>query len=211
MSKFPLKTLAIPIEPIKELRDTEKERVNPSYTNLLDFNGPLVPSVIYLWVLNSKHEIIIGIENPWRHPEAFGFDVSHPIDKELWRKIAAQLETTSDDPSAHTGFGHPTLAPAFTDSGIVNIGTAYLGGELRFEDDKWILNNRSGRYGRVREEDSDTIEQIQNTLMYVAHFFKQQGYAVLPKLFLKGPEKKLEILLTDETEDDAEFHYSLGF
>jgi hypothetical protein len=51
--------------------------------------------------------------------------------------------------------GHPTLAAWFTETGQASghAGFAYIGGELQFDkgSKQWMLNNKSGRFGRRDE------------------------------------------------------------
>lgn len=179
-----------PISPYK-LKSSEVGRINPAYSDVADINSEtLAPGVTYIWTLNQTGRLLIGLEKPWEHPEAFHIDTTTEEGLSQWAEIVKQLKQSSVESESHEGYGHPTLGASFTESGDVEVGEVFLGGELRFDDDKgfWVLNNRSGRYGRARETAPEAILQIQQTLEHVAKRFQAQGILVEPKLFRKEIE-----------------------
>jgi hypothetical protein len=137
-----------------KVKPHESGRLNSFYTNIT-LNGmksescKLVESVPYLWVYNDKEEIIIGVEDPLKYPQAF-VDPGIPIQKAAFDKIKPSL-------FAARKLGHPTLASHFDDKGaaLTDRGQAYIGGELICENGKWILNNVSGRYGKLKNKPKD--------------------------------------------------------
>lgn len=186
--------LTRPLSPSR-LKTTELGRINPAYTDVRNINAStLVPGVPYLWTLNESGQVLIGIEKPWEHPEAFHVDVTNEVDLQRWNMIVQQLQSATESES-HEGFGHPTLGASFTETGEADVGAAYLGGELHFDvaRNHWILDNRSGRYGRTRETEPQAIIQIQRTLEHVAKLFQAQGISIEPRLVLKESEKGLQV------------------
>ena len=59
-SKLEGADLTIPMLPEKPLSTTEKDRINPAYTELADLRcDALVPGVVYIWVLKANRSIVV--------------------------------------------------------------------------------------------------------------------------------------------------------
>jgi hypothetical protein len=137
-----------------KIKPHEAGRINLTYTDITESNSDFkpVPGVPYLWVVTSEladkkssdeKRIIVGVEEPWKYPQAMGFSKNDPIWKE---NIEKQLLENKGM------LGHPTLAAAFdSSSGEANLkeGKAFVGGELNFKNGHWELDNYSGRFGKV--------------------------------------------------------------
>lgn len=131
----------------------EPTRLNPAWTDLTanpirsaTFSFEPVQSVRYDWVLTSPElHLVVGLEKPWDHPEAFGFRGSEPV----WKRIAADMKASGRS-------GHPTLVCSFAAAGgerpgaIESTGLGLIGGELVYQNaGTWLINNNSGRFGVV--------------------------------------------------------------
>ena len=185
----------------QKIKTKEEGRVNPAYMNISDvghFNP--VAGVTYIWALNSEKKIIIGIQKPWEHPDAFNFDLKDSNQKKQWDDITDKLKMDSEDPSSLNsnpeGFGHPTIGAEFITegerSGGVHPGACYLGGELNYKNEQWVINNKSGRYGRKKELGLDNQKEIQHILLEVADEFQRMGIPVKPELILNDPDPQFE-------------------
>lgn len=146
------------------LREQEKNRLNPALINS-DALTELLPEIPYLWALNKDCELMIGIEKPWLYPQAFGFTENNA----LW----LQIKGFFIDVISTKGFGHPTLVPIFDQQGNVITGTnthcAYLGGEIYFHKNQWVVNNSSGRFGIKAGLWSVDKYTIYHSLQFVAN------------------------------------------
>ena len=147
-------------------------RLNPAWTDLTEspigsrtFSFEPVQSVRYDWVLTSPElHLVVGLEKPWEHPEAFGFRDGDP----RWERISAQLQVAGRT-------GHPTLVCSFApidgnpqaSAGIVeSTGLGLIGGELIYQNaGAWLINNNSGRFGVVKKLDANAkrsmLQQIE--------------------------------------------------
>lgn len=138
-----------------KIKPQEMERLNPAFTKLEDLKS-LVPGVPYLWVLDSQGNINIGIEEPWKYPQAFGFKG----DEQTWQQIKKNLIPNK--------IGHPSLTPVFDDKGKVITSTqtkvAYIGGEINYKNNTWLVSNYSGRYGAAKGKNSLEIQQLLNNV-----------------------------------------------
>ena len=112
--------------------------------------------VVFLWVLREDGKVIVGIEEPWRFPEAFDPSLKDPLEK-MKEYFEENKKFFEKDGSG----GHPTLAAWFADDGRSSCyaGAAYIGGELKFNKSsgKWELSNKSGRFGRIDEIIAKTV------------------------------------------------------
>ena len=117
--------------------------------------------VVFLWVLREDGKVIVGIEEPWRFPEAFASSLHDTLEK-MKEYFEENKKFFEKDGSG----GHPTLAAWFADDGTSSCyaGSAYIGGELKFNtiSGKWELSNKSGRFGRIDEirEGTVTLEEV---------------------------------------------------
>lgn len=142
----------------------EPTRLNPAWTDLTEsplgsptFSFNPVRTVRYDWVLTSPSlHLIVGLERPWDHPEAFGF---HSGDS-VWTRIARAMEE-----SGRTG--HPTLVCSFGNidanplGNIESTGLGLIGGELVYQNEgRWLINNNSGRFGVVKRLSADAKKTI---------------------------------------------------
>lgn len=161
-------------------------RLNPAWTDLTEnpigsrtFSFAPVRSVRYDWVLTSPDlHLVVGLEKPWEHPEAFGF---HSGDR-VWKKIASDMQSAGRT-------GHPTLVCNFAAidpshperaGAIESTGLGLIGGELVYQDSgTWLINNNSGRFGVVRkltDENYDQhVQRINAILSFVATKFHHEG------------------------------------
>ncbi|HAT1130430.1 TPA: hypothetical protein NR353_001600 [Legionella pneumophila] len=199
-----------PIAPHR-VKDTEKDRLNPGYFRIKSGDRVVLrEDIVYLWSYNSQKELVIGIEYPWQYPEIFNVDMKNEQEKKIWNSICAQLQGLIEGIKAHHGFGHPTLAAEFNSDGQVKVGLAHLGGELKCINGEWIIDNRSGRFGRYDEVSADIRLQIENTINEVASIFQEANIKVTPKLHFKNPaifsskEQKETTFFkkTDESKDN---------
>ncbi|MCP0913036.1 DUF5617 domain-containing protein [Legionella sp. 27cVA30] len=133
----------------------ESQRINLGYTNLHHSSQKinLIKDVNYLWVYNAKKELILGIEEPWKYPQAF-IDRQNTEQLNFFNsKILPQLKKAGI-------LGHPTLACHFSAQGsaLPKEGQAFIAGELGYREGKWVLNNNSGRYSQYSKEDPKQIK-----------------------------------------------------
>lgn len=175
----------MPLIPIQNqannIRAGEINRINPGYTNLSTAEKFLpIKGVTYIWLLTSQEELIVGIEEPWNHLNAFA--LSH--DNHSVEQIVNQLRAPSAEQADTWKFGHPTLTATFDDAGVVKEeGVGLIGGEFYFseKENEWIVNNFSGRYGCFspisepinREIEKKFQEQVIKTLYIAANEFKK--------------------------------------
>lgn len=151
----------------KKIKASEKNRINPAYTNISQGQTfKAIEGVTYLWLYTDKMEVIMGIDKPWHYPEAF--KVNNDAE---WQRIAAQLREGAQSNNKLEPIGHPTLACTFEPTGAAKSeeGKAYLGGELRYDNskDQWVLSNKSGRFGRAKETDAFIIDKSKKILYEV--------------------------------------------
>jgi len=136
-----------------KVKPSEKGRINLAFANItMDKKDGVtfkpVQGVTYLWVYTEKKEIVIGIEEAWKYPQAFidTNDVKQTQDFE--RKIKPQLMASSL-------LGHVTLSCLFSQAqnnrgqAEPQNGKAFIGGELKFINGKWLVDNQSGRFGII--------------------------------------------------------------
>lgn len=170
-------------------------RLNPAWTDLTanpigsrTFSFSPVQSVRYDWALTSPDlHLVVGLEKPWEHPEAFGF---HSADR-VWRKVAAEMQAAGRT-------GHPTLVCNFATldpthperaGSIESTGLALIGGELVYQNSgTWLINNNSGRFGVVRKLDANAkralLGQIETRAQshYMERFESDEGTAMFHAL-----------------------------
>lgn len=163
--------------PPTHVKPQEKGRINLAYLNLNELNitpqekGYTFPilGINYLWVYTDKEEIIIGVEEPWKHPQLYNIDPKNPNEVEYFNK---QLLPTIKKIGK---LGHPTLASAFSDQdsslgeAIPEEGKAFIGGELVFDGKHWVINNESGRFGKLPRPP----EEVQALMNQVADKFNE--------------------------------------
>ena len=179
---------------LKVIKPSEQDRINPAYCNISAMGRfDPVRTVKYIWALTKNNEIIIGIDKPWEYPQAFQIDISKPEQKKLWENIVSQLKKglllENDDCLPKAAIGHPTIVVHFkTDENIVGAvipGECVLGGDLYFNNDHncWILNNRSGRFGRKNASGLDEQQKVEKMLLFTAHQFAELRLEVKPLLY----------------------------
>lgn len=116
--------------------------------------------VVFLWVLREDGKVIVGIEEPWRFPDAFDPSLQPTLEK--MREYFEHNKTIFEKDGSG---GHPTLAAWFADDGSSSCyaGAAYVAGELRFnkQSGKWELSNKSGRFGRIDEIRAGTVTKME--------------------------------------------------
>lgn len=111
------------------IKEQEVKRINPFYHLISSENSekfyPKI-GITYLWVLKNYNEVVVGIENS------------------IFNQIT-------------NGMGHPTLAANFTPTGEVNDNEcrAIIGGEIKFKNGVWELDNNSGRFGQTGDPELD--------------------------------------------------------
>lgn len=138
------------------VKSHEENRINPAYTNLSDTQRikPFKPQegVTYIWGYTENGDVIVGIEEPWKYPQAF--EPSNYLSEELeaLKKLSQEV-----------GFGHPTVTADFTKEAEVKIGKARIAGELFYDkkNKSWCINNKSGRFHLV-QDDAKIIKQLMN-------------------------------------------------
>lgn len=130
--------------------------------------------VVFLWVLREDGKVIVGIEEPWRFPEAFD-----PSLHDTLEKMKEYFEENKKFFERDGSGGHPTLAAWFADDGRSSCyaGAAYIGGELKFNKSsgKWELSNKSGRFGRIDEirEGTVTLEEVTEKITEAANIISE--------------------------------------
>ena len=170
-----------PIMP-RRVKTSELTMINPVWIDILanpeEFTQikeiEAFKDVVFLWVLREDGKVIVGIEEPWRFPEAFDPSL-HDTLEEMKKYFEENKKFFERDGSG----GHPTLAAWFADDGSSSCyaGSAYIGGELKFNKNsgKWELSNRSGRFGRIDEvrEGTVTKEEVGEKMAEAASIIKQ--------------------------------------
>lgn len=163
------------------VRKPEEGRVNAAYWNITKQPGfKPNPGVTYLWILNADGDIVIGIEEPWKYPQAFN------LEEKIAGKILTEMQQEMKT-NKILGLGHPTLVTQFDEKGIPlsALGKAKIAGELYFVDGEWQIDNLSGRYGQ-RDED---LMEVQYFLHEVSEQF-QRDSSVRPSIRLNMPGKE---------------------
>lgn len=172
----------IPLLQQPSTRPSEIGRINPGYSNLsIERKFTPVVGTTYIWILTSKAELIIGIEEPWSHSNAFAINNDNQAERSLFEQILNQLRAPAGVPADTWKFGHPTLTANFNKAGEIVEDAAYIGGEFSFnaESNVWIVNNLSGRYGRFAQTTIDPEvekkfqEQVIRTLYVVIEEFNK--------------------------------------
>lgn len=157
----------------KVVKPQESERISLSYNNITEqkkLAGETftpIKGVVYLWVYTTTQEIIVGIEEPWKYPQAF-IDVTDQKQMDNFRKIVKQTKSSGM-------LGHPTLACSFDEAGkaLPEKGTAYIGGELKYIDGQWQIDNYSGRFGVLKNKATD----VQHLMLdVIAKFEESMGF-----------------------------------
>lgn len=148
----------------KNVKEQEKYRLNACWFPLEDMFTPVV-NVPYLWVA-TEDQIIIGIEKPWEHPEAF-------VDPDDYYALA-EIMPILHDMELHGRLGHPTLATEFQGDGTVNAkrGRAIMAGELILDrHDICVINNDSGRFDMSAVLDEEAAKK---KLIEIRRSFEQK-------------------------------------
>jgi hypothetical protein len=113
-----------------------------------------VQSVRYDWLLTyPANHIIVGLEKPWEHPEAFGGRGN----EQWWLRYAREMREAGRT-------GHPTLSATFScpdeEGAVSGGGQAIIGGELVYQNaGRWLINNNSGRFGIITQRTGETHDQ----------------------------------------------------
>jgi len=170
-----------PIFP-RRVKTSELTMINPVWIDILanpEEFGQITEieafkDVVFLWVLREDGRVIVGIEEPWKFPEAFDPSLHATLEKmkEYFEENKKYFERDGSG-------GHPTLAAWFADDGSSSCyaGAAYVGGELRFnkQSGKWELSNRSGRFGRIDEIKANTVtkEEVAEKMIEAAKIIKE--------------------------------------
>ncbi|MBA2656606.1 MAG: hypothetical protein H0U70_06420 [Tatlockia sp.] len=187
----------VPLQQNTNPRPSEIGRINPGYLNVtLENKFVPVEGVTYIWVLNAKQELIIGIEEPWNQLKAFELNYDNETEKKSFEQLVDLLRDPTGEQVDTWKFGHPSLTSSFNSKGELEEGEAYLGGELHFNEELgWVLTNESGRYGGwnvvsepiVLETERTFQEQVIKTC-YVAieKLNKVNVYPCLEISFLKS-------------------------
>jgi hypothetical protein len=162
-------------------RDGGPTRLNPAWTDITQakrddpgYRFEPVQSVRYDWLLtHPANHIVVGLEKPWEHPEAFGCRGNEP----WWLRYAQEMEEAGRT-------GHPTLSATFSrpdEGGAVSSGgQAIIGGELVYQNaGRWLINNNSGRFGVIRQRTGETheqhVERVHALLEYAKSIFYDDG------------------------------------
>lgn len=198
---------------LKDIKPSEQGRINPAYCNISAVGRfDPIETVMYIWALTENNEIIIGIDKPWEYPQAFNIDIHIPEQQALWDVIAAQFKeglfsdsppmsdssdgSSPNDSLSKATIGHPTIVVHFeTDEnkvGTVIPGRCVLGGDLYYNENEWILNNRSGRFGRKNETGVKNQQKVEHMLRYAAQQFTALGLHVTPRLYFHQVDPELE-------------------
>ncbi|STX81444.1 Uncharacterised protein [Legionella busanensis] len=173
--------------PRKNFKEHEKDRLNPTITQIELLAG-LHQDIPYIWAIDNTGNIMIGIEKPWLYPQAFGFKGNET----LWHEIKEQLKLKNDN----LNYGHPTLTPIYEESGKIISSDiselAFIGGELVYKDNKWIINNKSGRFRHVIDKNNQpaSAEVITHILTLVSEKLREAGIVkVIEIAFYSKPNK----------------------
>ncbi|MBN1205311.1 MAG: hypothetical protein JXB05_10335 [Myxococcaceae bacterium] len=162
------------------VKPSELTMINPVWIDIEANPKEFVafPDVTYLWVMRDDGKVIIGVEEPWKYPQAFADSVKGTLE-DMRKHYEAQQEYWNAKSIRDGSGGHPTLAAWFSETGEASghAGFAYIGGELQYDKvgKKWMLNNRSGRFGRRDELVASKITQqeLQEELQAAARKIKQ--------------------------------------
>ena len=162
-------------------RDDGPTRLNPAWTDITQakhddpgYRFQPVQSVRYDWLLtHPANHIIVGLEKPWEHPEAFGCRGN----EQWWLRYAGEMREAGRT-------GHPTLSATFSrpDEGgaVSGGGQAIIGGELVYQNaGRWLINNNSGRFGVITQRPGEThdqhVERVLALLEYAKSIFYDEG------------------------------------
>lgn len=104
---------------------------------------PAADSIIFLWVINDKGEMLIAAEELSGNFLANGNAIIRPTQTNL------------------PALGHPCL---------VDGQPARIGGELNYYDGHWYLTNKSGRYGLGRWPMSESRKYLGNVAALLQKF-----------------------------------------
>ncbi|GLU31245.1 hypothetical protein WKR88_15550 [Trinickia caryophylli] len=169
----------MPFDPIlpHRVKPSELELINPVWIDIEANPKEFVAdqSLTYLWVLRDDGKVILGIEEPWKYPQAFSDAVREKLD-EMRDHYEAQYQQNEKDGSG----GHPTLAAWFDETGRADPrgGYAFLGGELKYDGQigGWMLSNRSGRFGRGAGLTDGTVseEAVLEAMSFAAQVIEAQ-------------------------------------
>lgn len=169
----------MPFKPIlpHRVKPSELELINPVWIDIQANPGEFVAdqSVTYLWVLRDDGRVILGIEEPWKFPQAFSDTVQEKLE-DMRKHFEAEYQKREKDGSG----GHPTLAAWFDETGRADPerGYAFLGGELKYngEINKWVLSNRSGRFGRGADLTQEAVseEAVLEAMNFTAEVIEAQ-------------------------------------
>lgn len=143
------------------VKPSELTMINPVWIDIQTDPQEFVAnkSVTFLWVMRDDGSVIVGVEEPWKYPDAFSPSV-RPMLEEMRKHYEAKAAYWDEHSVRDGSGGHPTLAAWFSPSGDASghAGFAYIGGELRYEAETgWILTNQSGRFGRRDELNDGTV------------------------------------------------------
>lgn len=85
-------------------------------------------------------------------------NVNDKEQRDWFNKIKPRLKTPI------FGLGHPSISCSFTKEGGVQNqeGQAYIGGELNFINNTWIIDNMSGRFGIIKNTPAETRILMKN-------------------------------------------------
>ncbi|STX27965.1 Uncharacterised protein [Legionella beliardensis] len=159
-------------QPRKNFKEHERGRLNPALTPI-EHLEELHEDIPYIWAIDREGNVIVGLEKPWAYPHAFGYEGDEP----LWQEIKKQLLLENEK----WNYGHPTLTPLYNENGeIISSDTselAFLGGELVYKDDIWIINNKSGRFRNTLNKDNELAspEIIEQILTHIAEKLKESN------------------------------------
>jgi hypothetical protein len=158
------------------IKEHEKGRLNPAYT-ILDKQFYPVEGVTYIWVYTEKKEVVLGIEQlNSENMKAIGdstknekwvIDFLNGERQQQFNTIKLSLTKSQNPPlnidekakriQFKLGMGHPTLAVGFNERGETSNAKVYIAGEFYFSDNGWHINNQSGRFHKIQNNDSSIM------------------------------------------------------
>lgn len=160
-------------QPAVNLKSHEATSINPAYLNLTESKTTiqLARTTPYIWALTGENHVVLGVERPWDHPDAFVSGCEATLQKihdaaiESLQSSFKEQAPTRDYLEEKCGLGHPTLStPYATRSGdmVYGQGKIFIAGQLSYDEksDAWVLSDKSGRFYRVQGRNVAGIEYL---------------------------------------------------
>jgi hypothetical protein len=162
-----------------ELTETKGIRVNPLWYRLEDFPRQLLlerKGALWHYSVGGNGEISIGSE-----------EIRGVVQDDEWEQLHAGMQTkdsslTMEDLKGQLDRqGHPTIAAGFSSSGRSAIRPARVSGEVQWKNERFEVNDKSGRYMSKKVRADSTADESMRWLENVARRMSAQwGVEVHP-------------------------------